>query len=304
MAIDAFEATICKHYKVDRIKLEIQKSNALGELGQFDPYPLNAGIVAVTNKAKDIPPFSHPIDMGGWIVFDARGYTTLTADGNVKLNNGSMDEFKFHYLRALLQQYVNINNIKELRKVSAFPALVFCNWIGRSLAQRLSLEPDAQMNATIIAGIYYYSLFEDSKDLLSMDERDKNEMCNWVSRITTINLTEVLRVSNQLEPMTDIEGLVNNIKQYGGSLRYEKMNKGFLTYLLSHSWFGNNSSEIVIVALEHPVTWIAIIERALNARGYNNCAITKQVEFYNKNDIGRTFLKNLTTIPAFENANF
>lgn len=305
MAISAYDAAICKHYRTDKIILEIKKSSALGEIVNFDPYPLKPGIVAVTALAKEIPPFSHPLTYDGSnIAIDVRGYTTLYTDGSMKINHSSMDEFKFHYLRAILQQYANAGHIVDLRKINYLPATIYSNWIGRAIAQRLSLEPEAQMRTTIIAAVFYYGLFMDSKEIIRMDESDKNNLANWVSRVTAISISEVLKVTNDLEPMVTLDDLVENLKNNGGSIRFEKLNKGLLVSMLSYGWYGNNSSEIVTVAIEHPVTWIAIIERSLNSRGYMSSAISKLVEFYNKQDAGKNFLKSLSTLPALEYANF
>lgn len=311
MALNAFDTTICKHYKVDKIILEIKKSNSLGEIVNFDPYPLKPGIMAITAAAKDVPPFTHPLTYDGLnIAIDVRGYTTLHADGTLKINANSVDEFKFHYLRALLQLYANGNNndcvgkLNDLRKLSYFPATVYSNWIGRAIAQRLSLEPEAQMRTTVLAAMFYYSLFMDSKELLRMDESDRNSMANWIERVTSVSINEIIKITEVASPMQDLDALVENLKDHGGSIRFDKLNKGLLVSMLSFGWFGNNSSEILTVAIEHPITWIAIIERALNARGYMSSSISKLVEFYNKHDTGKNFLKVLATSPALEGASY
>lgn len=302
MAISAYDIEICKHYRTDRIIQEIRKSEALGEIVDFKAYPVHPLVRVVTIHAKEVPPFSHPIINDGKVYIDGRGYTNYKNDGTCTINNP--EEFKFHYLRALLTIHCFDHAEEEIRKTGIFQLTIFANWIGRSVASKLALEPDVQQTVTIIAAYYYMCLFKSTTELLSLDTRDKMAMASTIARACRVELDQCIKYLDILPPMRSIKELVEALKDHAGSIRFNNFNAGLFVSIMNNSWIGNNAKEIVTVALEHPITWVAIVVQSLNARSYGVTHITKLVEFYDKNNAGKDFIKGVMSLPIFANGNF
>ena len=298
----SYETTPCRDYQIKDIIQKIQLNYLDGFLVHSDSLSNTKinGILLVTPEAKDVPIFAHPIevDLSGvkYLAVDARGWLTKLRDGGYKTNN-PLDS-KLALLRAKLEWHGTHESMRELTNLGTLPMTVFIRWISASLVQRLALTPDVQVTLSIVAGYYYQSLFDNTE----MSEDLKVKRAAVISRGTRIPTSKVLEVADAIEQdgtplnFTSIQSFIDIAQIATGSVRLKNMNVGLLYTILSGSWFGANSKEIVTVALEHPPTFLALIYQAINERGYRKARLTEYTASSDKQDLGKSFTYNVASI--------
>ena len=298
-----YETLPCAGYQLEGIVKAIKLAKTDGSLL---PLELSDGTVIgrcflVTPAAKEVPPFAHPIQIHEqmpngfhtfYIVADARGFMRMDSFGKYKITARS--EYDFTVMRTYLQKLWTDGHPSDLLNCGTIQLAAFTRWVSESIAQRLGLEPLAQMRATAIAGMYYLSLFKATTDDI---REDQLKMATQVAKATYIPLDKILEIVEGLDPMTCLKDFCDRLASHGQTIRLEKMNPALLYGILCGGWFGANAREIVAVALEHPPTWAALLYTAITDRGYRNCAIARYVEAVNKGDAGRTFTYNLARLP-------
>lgn len=293
----------CAGYQLDGITKAIKLAK-IG--GGVIPLELSDGTVInrcylVTPASKEVPPFAHPIEIheqlpNGYNTFytvsDARGFMRMDSLGKFKVT--ARNEYDFMVMRTYLQKLWVNDHPTDILNCGSIQLSAFTRWVSESIAQRLGLEPVAQMRTTVIAGIYYLSLFKkDAEDI----RENMLKMATQVSKATYVPVDKVLEITDVLEPMTCLRDFCDQLAKQGQTIRLEKMNPALLYGILCGGWFGANAREVVAVALEHPPTWAALVYMALTDRSYRNCAIARYVEALNKGDAGRTFTYNLARLP-------
>lgn len=305
MFINPYETTACQFHKLDSLKkeLELYFHDRLGS----DVKGLSPGVYAVTDPAKDIPAFAHPIIMRGAkhgfhddrVVFDARGVTRVNRnDWSVSIS--SPDEFALHNLRAALTSFVMKHDYSDLAGVGSFPLTVFVRWLSESIARRLSLQPVDQMRLSIITGLFYVSLFKEGEDAVfsKYDETSKVRLAQTIAGATLLRADEILQVIDEIQPMHSVGDYVGNLIEHGNSVRFENFSLPLLLTIVGASWFGFQSKEVIAVSLEHPPTFIAMVCCAMTQRSYKNTILSKVVERSNNKGAGDDYLKGLLRLPG------
>lgn len=302
MIKNSYETLPCVGYQID----PIIKAIRLAKLGGFLlPIELSSGkqvpfCYLVTPASKEIPPFAHPIvipnehspDAAPIYVADARGYMRMDSLGKYKVT--ARNEYDLLVLRTCLQKIWSEGTPTDILNSGNIQLSAFIRWVSEAIAQRMGLEPLAQMRTAVIAGIYFLSLYkkdvEDIKDSML-------KMSTQVAKATYVPVDKVLEITDGLEPMVNLTDFCNALAKHGQTIRLESFNPALALGILCGGWFGFNSRETVAVALEHPPTWAALVYMALTDRSYRNCAIARYVDQCNKGDLGRTFTYNLARLP-------
>ena len=140
------------------------------------------------------------------------------------------------------------------------------------------MVPDFKDLTTIktLCGLYYLSLFDQPRDW------DKHYTANAL-----LQLTQVLKIPSVFakevildieKPLTDIQSLVDIIKEKTDNVRLDTLTPGVLLTIISSTWFGNNHAEILAIALEHPPTFVALVYTAINDNLFKRVGFSQIVQ--------------------------
>lgn len=253
-------------------------------------------LYGLTTVEKDIPHFAHPLVNfnNKWIALDIRQSVSVKqadmgSSSAVGIRNDS--EYQLAVQRFVLSGMWAVGKIDAVYGFT-FPHLVFGDWLGSNISKKFGLTMGDQVRLTVLALIYYAHLFTDGftdDDLMKLKLRLKAEI------YTDALVDEVYKAAGTLGTLDDFcqacFAVTNNIRL-----------KGFefpsLVSVLSNNWFGLNASEVVMTALGHPPTWIALVYSSLTQKSFRNSYIAKTTEARNKRGAGDDFLKELTFLTS------
>lgn len=314
MFISAYDTTACLGFQQDikQALEEISKLEIIGsrQLGWVDnPFKDGSketvyGVRAVFPGVANIRPFAHPIvekpelkigkvDENSYTTYvDLRSYCRLNSQQEVVVT--ALRDYKLNCYRGALQTVWScIETCQDLLNLGDYQTTVYARWISETLARRLTLPPEVQMNLAVYAAYFYLCQFitDDKKGL---EEKDYLRMASSISRSTYVNVQETLNLIEDLPVLTNIESFINLLKEKAESSRYEQLNLALFTSIFSGSWVGANSREISIVAIEHVPTFIALLALATSERSATVSVIGKIAETFKKTDQPQTFLYNLS----------
>lgn len=292
----AYDTAACAGFVMKRTADAVKTAAAHGWLNSADGLPVRMvqGSVAVEN---DIPPFAHPLLVDDFIVTDMRAFGRWdNAQQQFNVRNG------IDYALALQRAKLNLLWVSEaptmLRDISQLPLAIFCSWISEAVAKRFALDPAEQYKLSMLAGIFYNSLFTDAEEL---SESEKLRLVAAISRAMRCSATDVIAMTDEISVIPNASAFCTAAKEFTGSVRLHELNVGLLFSILGGTWYGTNSKEMVAVALEHPPTWISILVAAFNERSFKNSGITKLTERNGFKNAGQDFVRavlNLLTVTA------
>jgi len=273
----AYDTTACKGQALSKYNEALIRARTSGYI-----YPVenNKYIYAIRGGRTEnevIPRFFHPIvnEVSGepLIYIDVRDYTKLdtTSVSGVVTNT---DGYQAELLRAQLQEQWIAGNFSGLRNLR-LPSMVFPTWISENISKQLNLDPGAQAKLTILASIYYFSLFNDWD---SANVGDKTLMTAMVAKATNIKPMVVQEVVSDISYIGDVNDFCDAVKEHVKNVRLNNLNASTLYTIMKGSWYGNNAPELVAVALEHPPTFITLIWQAATSRMYYHAPLTKILE--------------------------
>jgi hypothetical protein len=258
------------------------------------------------SSESNIPFFEHPLVIENYkgmnfICTDIRPCVrvndTLTSN-EVSVRNKA--EFDFAVHRTILNMAWMNNEINQLKLNLNFAGTVFAAWLSETIAKRFALDARDQIITSIIAHFYYQSLFY-SEDKFEEDMLQK-------FAVHTIKATKapsqlVFEIFDQIGPMGNINDFCETMKTVTGNIRLESLNFALLITMVSNSWFSTNAANLLAVALEHPPTWIAIVQSSLTERGYRNSLIARIAERFGKGNNDKEFMANFVDlIKAYKEA--
>ena len=302
----AYETTPCKDYLIDKMLASIKKQRILHPTGFDTPLaPISnapiAGCQLLNPTTTDVPPFAHPLvlvedDKTTSVYTDVRNFTRVSREGQVVVS--AKLDYDLAVLRTWLQRVWLSYSPRDLLGLGTFPITVYSRWVTEALTRRMALPPDVQMRTSILTAYFYVCMFHDAALAENVDEKDKLRMAQMVSRATNINAAEVISVIEPLPIYKDAAELIAGLIEHGNSMRYQDLNLALLYSVVSGTWFGQNHRELVAVAVEHPVTFMAMVAKAINERGYHNTPIGKIVKMADRGDLAKTYIHNLLNLPT------
>jgi len=271
----AYETTACTGFVIGKITHALEEAMVRGGLRPDDRF---ANVLWVVNDNNNVPAFLHPISFvvdGNLKVFvDMRPFTRLNQNNEIIVSN--MIEGDMLRMRAALEYIWRTERVEYLRDVSPLAVATFASWISENVRTRYALNPGEQQNLSILAGIFYYTLF-DADNKFGPQERDK--IAATVAKATRSSVEDVYAVVDQLEaPLTTLADFCAAATIVVGTVRLENFNQGVLFSILKNTWYGYNAQEILAVGIEHPPTWLAVIFTAINERTYKNSGVSRILE--------------------------
>jgi hypothetical protein len=263
------------------------------------PLPKSPYVYAVQRSSvldEMVPTFHHPVvqDVSGETVVyvDVRSYGKIDLSSfDFKVTNE--EGYNSTLLLARLEEMWVTGNTASIRALK-LPAQLYPAWISENITRALNLGPGDQATIAILAGIFYLSLFSDKK----VDDEDdrKSLIVSQVARNTSIKPDVVQPIVNRIDYIADVSEFCTIVREELDNVRANNLNPATLYSLLSGTWFGPNSAELVAVSLEHPPTWVTVVYRAATNRSYHNARLAKMISDRNvyKNEV-RNFVISLRT---------
>lgn len=244
-----------------------------------------SGIYLVTGfgSTASIASFNHPV------TFEIEGQVRTFVDVRtcIKLDQHSLsessyivrdvDEFSFNIYRSQIQHLWATDMPTILRDFSTLPISAFANLISEHTTRRLALDPRDTLVVTVLSGVLYLNLF---KDTIDADDSKVTavQMSNKLSVNLSIKQQLIYEIIMNHTGISNVDELCVACQEVSNSVRLRDLNHVTLFGIVGPNWYGYNGRELMSVALEHPPTWISLIYRALNSRGYNNSGLSKFME--------------------------
>ena len=266
---------------------------------------------SLNSKADSIPIFNHSILIEDkrkkYLITDLRMYLKPDTSSNALYETKSLSiderirnipEFNFHKNRAILTMLWSTNKTLEIQNTLFYANKIFCTLLANNITKAYNLDFRQKTIIEIITCFYYQNLF--SNDLFN----DEDEiMASIIHTIKVINAPDLL-VKQVYEsiPKSHNKPILNNINEYCSTIKKvlddRKLNNFELSSLLtiiSSSWYGTGYKELLGCGLEHPPTWIVVVETCINNKGYKATTIANLINNSKKDDQD-TFIKNINVL--------
>lgn len=220
---------------------------------------------------------------------DMRPYVTVNkSDSTFTIRNTA--EFNLQMARWIMSGMYATGHETILYGLK-FPHFVFSDWIADGITHKFGLDMGDQLRIKIIALIYYQSMFKDgelnNEDLEKLLIRSKGEV---------VMSDMVKEIFEQVKGMRSLQDMLNSIHEVTGNVRLKGIDINIIINIFANSWMGTNAKEMSILALEHPPTWISLVQTALIERTYRRSTVTNIVNRKNKRGSGPEFLTSLSAI--------
>lgn len=294
MNISPYSTLAAGHHPVDNIKTVLTKAFTLGELSEDYGYLGNNVklVVGAKDAVTEIPPFAHPIEFESvegkkYLAIDIRPFSALRKSTEDEPSIRNRSEYSLAGARALLQEAWNEGHYDELRNVSPVGAAVFARWLPESLARQFGLDPLVQMKLAVVTAYYYLCLFEPDT---TVPNKERSRFITQAARAVNTTYETAEEILEGIGHIGTLKEYCNTIKEANFSVRLERFEPAVVLQLVSGSWFGNQSRELVGVALEHPPTFLALLHSAIVDRGFYKTRLSELVNrSFSKGDQLRLF---------------
>ena len=289
----AYDTVACSSYLMKKTIDAIEIAYIHGQLKRM-PDSLVFLVEGGNTVLDSIPAFAHPLEFMDsekrpCLAVDVRSFGKWdTSKNEFHIRNDI--EYKLAIYRAQLSSIWINDHVAILRDISPTTMIVFASWISESVARRYSLDPREQLNLAILSAIFYNSLFTDSKEL---DEREKMRVATAISRNVRASSQDVLAIMDQVTVVNSLNEFCEMAAEITGSVRLKELTTGLLFSIIAGTWFGTNAKELIVVALEHPPTWMSILMLAFSERTFKNSGVTKIAERSGNKDTGNTYLRSM-----------
>ena len=245
----------------------------------------------------DIPAFNNPLllehEGKKVLVTDIRSYVneknTIKED---KIVTSNPTELTFAMFRTTLNGMWCDGKEKDIKLNLKFANIVYAAWISDTISKRFGLNYTEQLDVFIIAYYFYDSLF--SNEPVSADNQIL--LVTNIVKASRSTATYVMRVTDQLTYMKDIHELIDSIKTIVPNRRLVDLNIGTLTTIVSSTWYGTHSKEILAVSLEHVPTFAAIVAVSVTQRFWKKSMITQIADRYGKGGLLDNYIENVNRI--------
>lgn len=283
----AYDTIACKEFVLTKITHGLKQANVNGQLTAVSRiFTVEGGSAQVDA----IPSFAHPV------LINEENIYALAIDVRTF---GKFDQHQQHFVIRNLTEYnlavyrakLNYIWIEDsttlLRDISPVCMGLFSSWISEAVAKRFALNPREQLDLSILAAVYYNSLFHDKDEL---EENDKVRLATTIGKAVKSSAQDVFNIVDKISVIHTVRDFCTTAGAVTGSIRLHELNTGVLFAIMGGTWFGTNSREMVAVALEHPPTWIAILLSAYTERSFSASPIGKLCERGSNKDAGKNFV--------------
>jgi hypothetical protein len=286
-----YEALALRSYSLDKIIQELRLADANGEVHRADRDNMRF-VRTLIDKKSNVPTFGHPIIIGDVVYIDARSLVAATSStGEYRIKD--QGEYNFRVLRAALEfNWSYDEDFKDaLVSASDLPLELYCKWFSEGITHRLGLDPETQAKLAVLAGFFYLGCVEAEQN-----EKVWHRNVAMVARVTRVPAQRILEWFPTQLQFNSIEELTMYISNHLDNPRLGKMNPALLFGILSSGWYTQHGSEVMGVALEMPVTWIACIFHAVGDRNLRKSRIGQLLQRVDKGDRSELFQRSILSL--------
>ncbi len=305
----AYETTACQGFVVNKVQHAVEdalsQNNISSSKNNWEVKEVNH-----TYSTTPVPAFFHPIiveskdtsvvregqahhihNENKIVVVDVRSvgkFDELT--GSFKIR--SPYEYDFIVAYGELVNFWLKDNVRLLASVSHLPVALYARWISENIARRFGLNPQDQLNISILAAYFYLGQFTDD---VKPDDRELQRLCGLIGKSVFVNAEMILNVIGDMPYISTLADLCTSIKELTGNVRLNDLNVGVIYAMLGNTWYGTNAKEMVAVALEYPPAWILLTYTSYIDRSYKNTGIAKMSVRDKKPEVD-SFTKSLVSL--------
>lgn len=288
----AYQTSACAGSNTSKLSEALIRARVDGYIQPLTGYPDVYVVRRERTIDEMVPSFDHPMvnEVTGQplIYVDVRPYgrqSLTTYDFEITNEDG----YRAATLRARLQQIWTNGGQASLRNMK-LPAMAFTQWISGSVTKSLNLGPAEQAKLSILAGIFYLSLFRDEA---GDEASDKTAVVSQVAKNTGIKHNVVQEVVERVHYIANVNDFCEAVKEEIKNVRLNNLNITTLFPIMAGTWYGANAAQNVAVALEHPPTWIMMVYQAVTARSYYHSRLAKMLEQNQYKNEARQFIISL-----------
>lgn len=270
--INPYETLTLRQFNIDKIVSGLRVANAEGQTTHADVKGFSH-VTTLFDKHSDVPTFGHPIIVDGQVFVDVRGIVGVSPDRQVRVKDKA--EYQFRVLRAALELEWNKDEDfrDQLVSISDLPLEIYTKWFSEGITRRLGLGPETQAKLTAVAGFYYLQCVEGE-----VNERVWQRNVAIVARVTRIPAARLVEMFPEPLSFHSMTELTMYISEHLDDPRLGKMNNTLLYGILANGWYTQHGNEVMGVALEMPITWIACVYHAVGDRALRNSTIGRLLQ--------------------------
>lgn len=298
---DSYETTVGSVLVTSAIETEIKKSMISDGL---DRENLNVRdlanvkpvfVLGAVESESNIPPFAHPITILSpnkekTLVTDMRYFLKKDPDAREIENRiRNLTEFNFAKGRAIMNLLWVTDRVNEVKNNFQFAGIVYASLISEAVGRNYALDFQDKLIVKIAAHFFYQSLFLAE---VEFDEETRDQMAIHTIKATKAPSELVYRIFDKIKVITGVTDFCKIVAEATDNVRLQDFNNAVLFTILKNSWYGTNAKEIIVVAIEHPPTWISIVYSALTERTFKNSMVFQISEKASKGDDKNEFIRN------------
>lgn len=287
-SIDKIKANLERYILIDWPYLEKKSREKLLPINDEKTILNPVLLYGLSHTEEDIDPFFHAI-----INLDKK-YSAIDLRQVVKADRANMsydirNEAEYlHRIHRLILSSVFATEKYDSLASFILAQKAFASWLSDNLMKRFGLNLGEYNLIYILALIYYHQLFTNDPVTKSPQELfTKIRAHIFVPEL----FHEVFKKINKLDTIDDF---CAHLYPVTNNPRLKDLDYTILSNLLINNWYGLNAKELILVSLEHPPTWIALVHIALTQKSFKNSMISTIVEKAAKKGVGEEFLRQFS----------
>lgn len=271
----AYDTSATAGFQIQQEVDAITAARITGDI-QFDS---DTGLLLVQRHSDKIRPFAHPLlvpgkDSDAQLALDVRPFGIWNGD-QYRFDVRKSDEYRIAILRGRLNRIWIEQPPQFLRDVSPVPMMVYASLLSETIKRNFNLDPAAQYQLSILAAILYASNFTNEQTWSPMD---KMRLTSTISRNLRVKAEDVQDLLDQASVIPSLQAFCALAASVTQNVRLKELNSGVVITLIAGQWFGFNAKEMMLVAMEHPPTWVALLMAAFEERSFKNSQLTKLMD--------------------------
>lgn len=225
----------------------------------------------------------HPlfIDVAGEgkiCVVDGRGFVRTAKPGEYREDRPfvqddyrtvSKSDFIVEVGRGYLSMLHELGQGQPLMSLGDLPVIVYGSWLSSRIDRNLQLNTETKILLTQLAAYFYICLAHGRRDFTDTKAQHFKEYVARLFYTDNVIPEDVGHIGNLVEFISVLQSSSNQ------AVRLEGLSPKYIMEEVGGTWKGNLHRELVNTALEHPPTWLAILERTI-----------EEASFYKKMPLG------------------
>lgn len=199
-----------------------------------------------------------------YLVTDIRPF--LRSDQSIK----NYPEYNLALTKTIFNLIMLTGDSDRLRSELYLAGYLYATFLADTITKRFNLNNLEYQQILIISHFFYQSLFFNQKDI---SDTLKEKFSYQTIKITGYSANTIFDLVDKIGPINNINEYCTAIKSVLSNIKVDDLNTGLILTLISTSWFGTNSKELLAVSLEHIPTWLSIAYTVINEKTYKNTTL-------------------------------